>query len=239
MIRGGYGLAAAAVVAVSWAGGTDPDPLRRDVRLEYGKGKSVRLEVVFPRREAPKGETRPALVLLPPGGGDARMLRMYLRYWEAEAARRGYVLAGPEVLGLSLRTEAEALLPAVADWLRKNAGVDPKRLFCAGASNGGIGLAHAAAACPGLFRGFLGHPAAAPDGLELPWLEGKTFWILAGERDPGWLEDGRALARLLGRQGAGVRFTEVPGQGHIMTNDPAPYFDWFESLAAVVADDSR
>jgi hypothetical protein len=178
----------------------------------------------------------PVVLALPPGPGTQAMVQAGLgRYWEAEAARRGYLVLSVELQGQRMAGRAAPIVDGVLAAAAERYGADPGRVILTGFSNGGVGAMIAlieTEARP--FRGLIGLPAAAPRGASLDGLDlaGFPVLLLAGEQDGGWVQGMRHTASELEALGAVVELEILAGQGHVIDVDPARLFDWMDAALA-------
>lgn len=207
----------------------DDVPEAEWVRVSYGAGKTVDVFVIRPVGYV-DGVAYPVVVALPWGGGTADLvLSLVDRYWDTEAPARGYIVVAPEVLGPSLDTEAEALIPAIFDWLGSTLSYDPSRVVLTGASNGGRGVFHAAIAHPDRFAALIGMPGEyRGSGEDLAGLSGKRAWLLVGEADAGWRGSSEGTRDLLEAQGVETELEVLAGQGHVLSIAQTRLMDWID-----------
>ncbi len=202
--------------------------------VSYGReGKSFPVTVLLPPEAVRTGTPR-VMITLPPGPGDAQMVKSNLsNYWAAEGLRRGYIVVAPEVFGRSLDQDADKFTDALFSWMDKNFRYDRTKVVLSGQSNGGIGAFFMAVARPARFAGvcvipgqYLGQPG------RLSALRGKPVWMIVGANDypERWLTPVRETYQTLQKFQARVKLDEIPNQGHVPAVQPSSLYDWFESL---------
>ena len=180
-------------------------------------GTRIDYAVVLPQDYRP-GESYPVMLAFPPGPQTKAMVEAGLRYWEAEGARRGYVVVSPVAppQGLFFRGGAAYLADLFAE-IADNYNIAGGKVHVSGISNGGISAFEAAAAFPEFIETITvlpGYPATGNKGLER--LKAVPLIMFAGERDQGWISRMDATAKAMRRLGGDVHFEIVPGEGHVI-----------------------
>ncbi len=177
--------------------------------LELASGTTVTYVHLAGRRG------RPVLYALPPGPQDRAMVIEGLERWIDDFRREGWTVLSPVAPsgGQFMRRH----LPLVTEFLstaRARHGIPdgPVRLF--GMSNGGISALEAAARHPELFSSVTVAPGYLRSMELAPALSALPVVVVAGERDPSWLERGRALVDALRHEGGRARLRVVRGEGH-------------------------
>lgn len=204
------------------------DPIEECFRFQ---GSPVDVSIYLPQGYT-KGDRPPVLVTLPPGPGNADMVKANLsNYWLAEGLKRGYIVVAPEIFGRSLEKNAGMFVERLFNRLSNNATYDKQRVYLTGQSNGGIGSFYLAVARPHRFKKILVVPGQyLGPAKNLSKLKGKPILMLVGEKDEPtrWLEPVRETAKTLEKYGAKVQLKELTGQGHVPRVRPAQLFDWLE-----------
>ncbi|HMG45895.1 MAG TPA: PHB depolymerase family esterase [Allosphingosinicella sp.] len=204
------------VAALAASGPLRAQPPDWQARSLVHDGQTRHWHEIVPAACAARGARCPLLVALHGGGGmmngaqfaDGTGL-------SAEGARRGYVVLAPDALGdnwndgrpeLAAGIDDVGFIGAMIADLRGRAGVDPARIFAAGASNGGLMSYRLACDGAGMFRAIA--PVIAHLGTALiarcrPQGEVSVF-MMPGTAD--WLMpyDGGGVAAMFGRRGTVV-----------------------------------
>jgi predicted esterase/tetratricopeptide (TPR) repeat protein len=112
--------------------------------------------------------------------------------------------------------------------------LDYRRLYCTGASGGGIGTWHWLATLPELFAGGISFSAAGTIfDKRLEKLKGVPFYVHHGSADAIPVDSVRASVDLARRYGATIEFYVSEGTGHTPPEkDWQRSFDWLVKLAA-------
>lgn len=199
-------------------------------RFKYA-GKEVPVTMFLPP-DYQKGQTPPLMVTLPPGPGNADMVKANLsNYWLSEGMKRGFIIVAPEIFGRNLKDGGKPFAQALFAWVSARATYDRRRVVLTGQSNGGIGAFYMAVASPQSFSAILTVPGQyLGDAKDLGKLRGKRILMLVGEQDDPerWLAGVKATARTLKKYGAKVELQVLAGQGHVPRLSPATLYDWLE-----------
>jgi predicted esterase len=138
-----------------------------------------------------------------------------LERWIDDFRREGWTVISPVAPegGQFMRRH----LPLVTEILsaaRARHGISdgPVRLF--GMSNGGISALEVAARHPDLFTSVTVAPGYLRSTELVGALSSLPVNVVAGERDSGWLERGRALVEGLREEGGRAHLRVVRGEGH-------------------------
>lgn len=187
--------------------------------LELADGGRLRFALVLPRDFDPE-RTYPALLALPPGGQDERMVEAGLgRYWGRQAAERGWLVASPVAPeGVMFFLGSERYVPELLAHLRANYKIEGGRFHLAGNSNGGRSAFRIALENPDDFLSLVGLPGFPPDDSDferLDRLAGKPVRLFVGGRDKGWIEAMERTRDVLDGLGTDVTLTVLPGEGHV------------------------
>ncbi len=193
----------------------------------------INVALVEPGSGAGSGP-HPVVLALPWGGGTADLvLGLVQTYWDTEAPARGYYVVAPEVLGSSLATTADELIPDLFAWMDRELDYDPDRVVLTGASNGGRGVFFSAVANPQRFAALIGMPGRYEgDGTDLAPLAGVPVWLLVGQFDDGWVQAAESTQGALEAAGVDVTLDVVQGQGHVLRLDQALLMDWIDGALA-------
>jgi predicted esterase len=194
-------------------------------------GKDVPVTMYFPQNYK-KGQSPPLMVTLPPGPGNADMVKANLsNYWLQEGLRRGYVIVAPEIFGRDLERGANQFTEALFRWVSARATYDRRSVALTGQSNGGIGAFYLAVAQPHRFTAMLVLPGQyLGEPKNLSKLRGKRILMLVGEKDDPdrWLSPVESTAKALQKYSAKVDLQVLPGQGHVPRLNPTSLYDWLE-----------
>jgi len=162
----------------------------------------------------------PALLALPPGAQDARMVAAGLhRYWGRQAAERGWLVVTPVAPdGVSFFQGSERHLPGLLDHIREHYPVEHGRFHLAGNSNGGRGAFRIVLDHPEEFLSLTvlpGYPPAEGDMERLSRLAGMPVRMFVGGEDRGWVQRMEETRKRLEAEGGDVELTVFPGEGHV------------------------
>lgn len=160
----------------------------------------------------------PVLLALPWGSGTAELAESFVRsYWAEAPAESGYYVVAPAVFGPSLEDDADALLPALFDWIDATLGADTETVALVGASNGGRGAFFAAIADPDRFDAMLVLPGQyAGPAQDLAPLAGMPIRMIVGEFDTTWVDATMATEDALESVGIMPTVDIAGAQGHVM-----------------------
>ncbi len=177
----------------------------------------------------PTAPARGLVVAFPWGAGDAGLLAGLIEtYWDEAAPAAGFAVIGVEVRGPSLAEGGESLMRAVLDWADRNLPGTSGSLVLTGASAGGVGVFHAAAASPRPVDAVLAMPGRAGPEVALDRLAGVPVRLMVGERDARWVRSSRETAARLEAAGALVTLDVVAGQGHVLRVPQEELLGWIE-----------
>ncbi|MEM7417517.1 MAG: hypothetical protein AAF389_18650 [Gemmatimonadota bacterium] len=204
-----------------------------DPRIEWASVSTPvgNVNVAFVRPDNEGGQDHPVVFALPWGSGSADLVSSFIqRYWLTEPGARGYYVMAPEILGPSLETDANDVLPAIFAWMDAEFTYDDENVAIVGASNGGRGLFYAAVAQPDRFQALLGLPAMYQrDPSNLSVLDGKPIRLIVGELDTPW-RDGVEQTRVALEQVGITPEIDIAGtQGHVLDLQPAGLMDWIDN----------
>lgn len=208
--------------------------------LELAGGGTLRFALVLPRDFDPQ-RSYPALLALPPGGQDERMVEAGLeRYWGRQAAERGWLVASPVAPeGVMFFRGSERYLQELLAHLRASYKIEGGRFHLAGNSNGGLSAFRIALDHPDDFLSLLALPGFPPDDRDFERLErlaGKPVRLFVGGRDKGWIEPMQRTRDVLAGLGADVTLTVLPGEGHVPPSlDGGRFMDELTAVRALAA----
>jgi predicted esterase len=156
-----------------------------------------------------------------------------MHYWEDEAARRGYIVVSPHVLGTTLLEDGKDLSAALFRWMDKKLKTRGRKVSLAGACRGGAGVFDLALAAPGRFDSILvlagGYQGA---GRNLRALKELPVRFYVGENEHAqWVRLAEATRDALKTAGAKVDYEVLEGQGHEVTVPVKVLFDFMDGAA--------
>jgi poly(3-hydroxybutyrate) depolymerase len=183
-------------------------------------GLAVEYKVILPNGFDPS-KAYPAVIALPPGGQDMRIVEgSVARNYRAEAERRGYIVAIPAAPSgqLFFTRPGDRVFPAFLDQILKDYKVQGGRFHIIGNSNGGISAFHIAALYPRYFLSLTGFPGLleGAGASELEALKPLCISMWVGELDSGWREDMEKQAALMAKNGFRVTFGIEKGEEHVI-----------------------
>jgi len=208
------------------------DPVAQASPIEWNQidtpAGALNVALVRPTNEG--AIDHPVIVALPWGAGTGDLVEAFLqRYWLTEPASRGYYVVSPEVLGSSLETTADDVIPALFQWMESELAIDASQVALVGASNGGRGLFFAATAQPDRFQALLAMPGQyRGDERNLAVLAGKPVRMIVGEFDTSWVEATQLTAEALRSQGVDVEVDIAGTQGHVLNLVPSGLVGWID-----------
>lgn len=195
-------------------------------RAPLADGGNLNLLVV-----TPAGPPRGLVVAFPWGAGDAGLLAgMIETYWSEAAPAAGYAVIGVEIRGSSLAGGARGVMEAVLGWADRNLPGATGPLVLTGASAGGVGVFHAAAAAPRRVDAVLAMPGRVAPEVPLDRLSGVPVRLMVGERDGRWIRISEDAMSRLEAAGAAVTLDVVAGQGHVLRVPQGELVAWIEGL---------
>ena len=214
----------AAIPPLAFAGCSD-DPVPFQVAVEWATVPTPtqgNLNVAFVRPGNEGAGPHPVIFALPWGAGNEDLTEGFvLTYWATEPQARGYYVVAPAVLGSSLATTADEIIPAVFEWMASEFDFDPDQVAIVGASNGGRGMFFAALSQPDRFQALVGLPGQfSGPASDLSALAGKPVWLMVGEEDTSWIELSEVTVAKLDSVGIAAELDTIIGQGHVLTGLP-------------------
>lgn len=221
---------------VSWArqGEVPKEPSKEPAKeprvfreIAVGEGPKLRYALVTPPHWK-EGQPAPTLVAFPPGAQNESMVEMGLSmYWEAEAVRRGWVVASPMSREGKVLMQDEPALLALLDDLAKLGPPEGGKVHLAGVSNGGKTAMRLATRHPARVASLLvlpGAPGAPEEWARLDKLKGMSVTMYVGEEDRVWLQECKRVQNELQQLGASVMLHVMEGQGHVLKIEPSTLF---------------
>lgn len=217
-LRSAVALAASAIVAlVFWGRVAFSAEIER---LVLSGGTEIEYALVLPDHFN-KETAYPALLVFPGGKQTMSIVRAVLaRYWEGEAARRGFIVICPAAPnGVSFIDGSERLIPEFLHHFLSEYRIEGEKFHVAGNSNGGKSAFRAAILYPDLVRSvtvLTGFPADEEDRRHLERLKGIPINMFVGESDPAWRLPMLEAKAKLEAVGVDVFFQSFRQNGHFL-----------------------
>ncbi|MCI0397870.1 MAG: alpha/beta fold hydrolase [Chloroflexi bacterium] len=151
----------------------------------WGQPFDVGHYYLYVPRNRPEGP-RPTILFL---HGSAGNFKSYTWVWSRFAEQHGAVIVAPSFgFGNWLKPGGREAIFRALDHAQTVAPIDPRQVYLAGLSNGGLGVSQAAAAAPERFTGLIFlSPVMATDLVESqPFLDawrGRPVLVITGEAD--------------------------------------------------------
>ncbi len=231
--RGFFALVIGAISASACLSEDPPPPLPT---IEWHTvdvpGGSVQVALVRPVEEGTRDH--PVVFALPWGAGTPELTAAFVRrYWHLQPRSRGFYVVAPAIRGSSLETEADAVIPALFDWMSSELSADLDNVALVGASNGGRGVFFAAISQPRRFHALLAIPGAyGGEAAELAPLAGTPIRLAVGELDTDWRRAVLRTSESLKSLGIDAQVNVLDGQGHVLELPDAGLMDWIEAALA-------
>ena len=166
-------------------------------------------------------ETYPALLAFPGGRQDLESVRGALsRFWEREAAKRGYLVFSPAAP--SGRPFYESGAELIPEFLKRQLAafkIEGGKFHVAGSSNGGVSAFVVAIHHPELFHSLTalaGFPVEQADFERLDRLRDVKISMFVGDGDLYWKEGMEKTRQRLASLGKKVHFEVIPRNGHFL-----------------------
>lgn len=213
-----------------------------ELRRLQNDGRTLDYLLVLPVGFDPS-KAYPVLLALPPGDQTRSMAESALeRYWEAEAASRGWVVVAPFAPEPAARggkdrksfhNGLERALPFLLDEVAKSVTFEGGRAHLAGVSHGGKSAYRAATEYPTRFLSLTVLPGFPPDDraeLGLRSLKALPGGVSAyvGDNDPNWLSESRRTKQKLDAYGVKNTLEVWPASGHVVNIRPLELFDMLD-----------
>jgi|TARA_B100000315_G_scaffold109969_1_gene100882 predicted esterase len=240
-------LAAAEEIAQAVAKGIDPFKARSgDFERHYllaDAGEIMPYRIYVPKDYPSRGQYPLVVALHGLGGNEDSMFGDFYGI-TALAEERGYIVVAPmgfrvdggyggygqQPVTRNARLSEQDVLEVLA-LTRANYAIDPQRIYLMGHSMGAIGTWRLAARHPDIWAGLgpiagWGNPGTAAAISHIPQI------VVHGDADRTVPVMGsRGMVNALRKEGATVKFIEVPGGGHsdIAPPNMAPMFDFFDA----------
>lgn len=212
--------------------------------LDLADGGRLRYALVLPDDFDPE-KPIPALLALPPGGQDGRMVRAGLeRYWGKLAAERGWLVVSPVAPeGVLFFQGSERHIPELLAHILGQYKIEGGRFHLAGNSNGGRSAFRIAVENPDAFVSLLalpGFPPTEEDFARLDRLVGKPVRLFVGSEDRGWIAPMEATRDRLAELGNDVTLTVLPGEGHVPPSlDRGRFMEELVAVRALLSESSE
>lgn len=163
----------------------------------------------------------PALLAFPGGRQNLESVRGGLsRFWEREAAKRGYIVFSPAApAGKSFYENGADLIPEFLQHLLAAFRIEGEKFHVAGSSNGGVSAFAVAIRYPELFHSLTvlaGFPVEQVDFDRLDRLQNIEIAMFVGDGDLYWKEGMEKTRGRLAALGKQVYFEVIPRNGHFL-----------------------
>lgn len=190
----------------------------KQMRLSDGTGIDYALVLPTGFRD---DQTYPALLAFPGGRQNLESVRGGLsRFWEREAAKRGYIVFSPAApAGKSFYENGADLIPEFLQHLLAAFRIEGEKFHVAGLSNGGVSAFAVAIRYPELFHSLTalaGFPVEQVDFDRLDRLKNIRVTMFVGDGDQYWKEGMEKTRSRLAALGRPAYFEVVPRNGHFL-----------------------
>ncbi|MHC4989369.1 MAG: nuclear transport factor 2 family protein [Planctomycetota bacterium] len=187
--------------------------------LDLADGTTVEYALVLPANHR-ADRPAPALLALPPGPQDRRMVEAGIgRYWGRQASERGWIVVSPAAPnGQRFFEGGERVIPPLLDAISGEFAIEGNAFHLAGNSNGGRGAFRVAGLHPDRFLSLTvlpGFPPAAEDEARLERLKDMPVFMYVGGDDRRWRERTEQTRVSLEALGVDVQATVLTGEGHV------------------------
>ncbi|MBI1984140.1 MAG: hypothetical protein HYS61_08080 [Acidobacteria bacterium] len=206
-----------AVFAISLGLSVDAAEIKR---MRLSDGTEIEYGLVLPTAFQNDG-IYPALLAFPGGRQNLESVRGGLaRFWEREAAKRGYIVFSPAAPPGKHFYESEADL--VPEFLQRQLvafKIEGGKFHVAGSSNGGVSAFVVAVRYPELFHSLTalaGFPTEDADFSRLDRLKNIKVTMFVGDGDQYWKEGMEKTRERLASLGKQVYFEVIPRNGHFL-----------------------
>jgi predicted peptidase len=215
-------------MSCAWNASGAERPTRKEIELNYSD-KKANLTYILPNGYD-KTKKYPLVLALPWGkGGASEVGGILSTYWENEGYKRGYIIVSPALLGPTLEKDGAAFGAALFKFLDTEVSYDKDKVYLAGSSNGGYGLFFLILAMPERFRAAIAMPGFLKTNQGIEKLKGKSFWIIAGEKEAAvGIKGASDTHKSLEKSGAKSQLNMLKDQGHVLKINPKELFDWFD-----------
>lgn len=189
-------------------------------RMRLSDGTELEYALVLPA-DFRNDRIYPALLAFPGGRQNLESVRGGLaRFWEREAAKRGYIVFSPAApTGKPFHESGADLIPEFLQQQLAAFKIEGGKFHVAGSSNGGVSAFVAAIRYPELFHSLTalaGFPVEDTDFSRLDRLKNIKVTMFVGMSDQYWkegMEKTRGRLRALGQP---VYFEAIPRNGHFL-----------------------
>lgn len=189
-------------------------------RIRLSDGSDVDYALVLPARFR-DDKSYPALLAFPGGPQTLESVKGGLsRYWEHEAAKRGYIVFSPAAPpGKPFHGRGADLVPEFLQRQLAAFKIEGGKFHVAGSSNGGVSAFVAAIRYPELFHSLTalaGFPVEDADFSRLDRLKNIKVAMFVGASDQYWKEGMEKTRDRLRALGQPVYFEAIPRNGHFL-----------------------
>jgi len=189
-------------------------------RVRLSDGTEIEYALVLPA-DFRDDKIYPALLAFPGGRQNLESVRGGLsRFWEREAAKRGYIVFSPAAPTGKPFYESGADL--ILEFLQRQLAafkIEGGKFHVAGSSNGGVSAFVAAIRYPELFHSLTalaGFPVEQVDFDRLHRLQNIKIAMFVGDGDQYWKEGMEKTRERLASLGKQVYFEVIPRNGHFL-----------------------
>ena len=210
----------ACVIAFSAAAFGLPAGAAEFKQMRLSDGTEIEYALVLPARFQ-NDKHYPALLVLPGGRQTLESVKGGLaRYWEHEAAKRGYIVFSPAAPpGKPFYESGADLVPEFLQQQLAAFKIEGEKFHVAGSSNGGVSAFAVAIRYPQLFHSLTalaGFPVEQVDFNRLDRLQNIKIAMFVGTGDQYWKEGMEKTRDRLVFLGKRVTFEVIPRNGHFL-----------------------
>lgn len=189
-------------------------------RMRLSDGTEIEYALVLPAGVR-DDKIYPALLAFPGGRQNLESVRGGLaRFWEHEAAKRGYIVFSPAApTGKPFYESGADLVPEFLQRQLAAFKIEGGKFHAAGSSNGGVSAFVAAIRYPELFHSLTalaGFPVEQVDFERLHRLQNIKIAMFVGASDQYWKEGMEKTRDRLRALGQPVYFEAIPRNGHFL-----------------------
>lgn len=189
-------------------------------RMRLSDGTELEYALVLPA-DFRNDRIYPALLAFPGGRQNLESVRGGLaRFWEREAAKRGYIVFSPAApTGKPFHESGADLIPEFLGRLLASFRIEGDKFHVAGLSNGGVSAFVVAIRYPHLFHSLTalaGFPVEQVDFERLHRLQNVKIAMFVGDGDQYWKEGMEKTRDRLASLGKQVYLEVIPRNGHFL-----------------------
>ncbi len=212
---------------------SEPTQDQRYHTLAIGN-QEIRYALILPDGFDP-AKTYPAMLALPPGAQDERMVEAGLgRYWEQAAKERGWIVVSPINPDFARFFQARSdPLDALIQDISTRFNIEGNKFHVTGISNGGRAAFLAALEHPERFASLTVLPGMLGErtpGRKILGLRDLPITMYVGGDDTDWVRAAERSLEDLQKQGLSATLTILDGQGHGLSLAPKAIFDRLDTF---------